>query len=207
MLPIRLHRGAFRAVVLGWHRSFYLPSPTISSTASRSSSRVSHFLIRTKMARRSASLTFKSIHLIPFCKRFYLCLTRILSSDFAWKSTGAITKCAKEKRPIYERKMLKDGPLLCWVLSKFYASSKQVLIKLQIKNPPVCLRCTRRGALGFGPIRGFCAAVAAKWRKSRTGRPDRAHRSLQRPEPFKWPYFTQILAGCQAGRNHTEIAR
>ena len=157
----------------------------IRLTLSRSSSRVSHFSISSKIARRSASLTFKSIHLIPFCKRFHLCLTRILSSVFAEKSTGVIIKYAKEKGPSESEKMLKDGSLLCWVLSKFYASSKQVLIKLQIKNPPVCLRCTRRGALGFGQIRGFCAAVAAKWRKSRTGRPDRAHRSLQRPEPFK----------------------
>ena len=109
MLPIRLHRGAFRAVVLGGHRSFYLPSPMIRLTLSRSSSRVSHFSISSKMARRSASLTFKSIHLIPFCKRFYLCLTRILSSDFAEKSTGVITKYAKEKRPIQERKCSKMG--------------------------------------------------------------------------------------------------
>ena len=112
MLPIRLHCGAFRAVVLGGHRSFYLPSPMIRLTLSRSSSRVSHFSISSKIARRSASLTFKSIHLIPFCKRFHLCLTRILSSVFAEKSTGVITKYAKEKRPIRERKMLKDGPLL-----------------------------------------------------------------------------------------------
>nr|DAL19785.1 MAG TPA_asm: hypothetical protein [Caudoviricetes sp.] len=98
MLPIRLHCGAFRAVVLGGHRSFYLPSPMIRLTLSRSSSRVSHFSISSKIARRSASLTFKSIHLIPFCKRFHLCLTRILSSVFAEKSTGVITKYAKEKK-------------------------------------------------------------------------------------------------------------
>ena len=68
-----------------------------------------------------------------------------------------------EKKKAHPRaEMLKDGPLLSLkfeYLSKFQSSSNQAAIK---KIPRSAYLCTRRGALGFGQIRGFCAAVAAK---------------------------------------------
>ena len=62
----------------------------------------------------------------------------------------------KKKKAHPRAEMLKDGPLLSLklgYLSKLQSSSNQAANK---KSPDL------RGALGFGQIRGFCAAVAAK---------------------------------------------
>jgi hypothetical protein len=95
----------------------------------------------------------------------------------------------KRKKAHPRAEMLKDGPLLSLklgYLSKFQSSFNQVLIKLQIKKAPDLLTCVP-GAVRWTSVRS--GDFVLPWRPNEEnqerGRPDRAHRSLQRPEPFK----------------------
>ena len=81
--------------------------------------------------------------------------------------------------------MLKDGPLLSLKLGyliKFQSSSNQAANK---KSPD--LHTCVPGAVRWASVRS--GDFVLPWRPNEEnqerGRPDRAHRSLQRPEPFK----------------------
>lgn len=68
--------------------------------------------------------------------------------------------------------MLEDGPLLSLklgYLSKFQSSFNQVLIKLQIKNPPVCLPVYPARCVGLRSDQGILCCRGGQMEKIKNG--------------------------------------
>jgi hypothetical protein len=111
----------------------------------------------------------------------------------------------KRKKAHPRAEMLKDGPLLSLkleYLSKFQSSFNQVLIKLQIKNPPICIPVYPARCVGIRSDQGILCCRGGQMKKIKNGAAQTGRTALYKGQSLSSRFIlAQFRRLVKRGRN------